>query len=71
VPQLRGQGDRVGTMNDTLNGILGFGGLMLVIIGVWVLYSHQEAETFTRLTGKPVTTREAMFLDLRVQEGIK
>ena len=48
--------------------MLGFGVLLL---GWHVLRSSWEAEAYTRLTGKSVTTWDAIFLDLRVQEPIK
>lgn len=33
----------------------------------WVGYSYLEARAYERVTGKPVSTFDAMFLDLRVQ----
>ena len=40
------------------------------ILGVWIGTSHYEAKAFERATGKQVSTWDAMWLDLRVQEGI-
>ncbi len=44
---------------------------LLLILSFHVLCSKMEAEAYTRLTGKPVSTWDAMFLDLRVQESIE
>lgn len=38
---------------------------------VWVVISTIEAQSFNRVTGKSVTTWDAMWLDLRVQEQVK
>lgn len=41
---------------------------------VWVIASHFEARSFERVTGKSVSTWDAMFIELRVQEpaaGVK
>jgi len=45
--------------------VLGIGGC------IWVTQSHFEAKTYARLTGKDVTTWDAMWLELRVQEQAK
>lgn len=46
--------------------------LLALILGPgWVVWSHFEAKAFNRATGKAVTTWEAMFIQLRVQEGVK
>lgn len=37
----------------------------------WYIYSSFEATAFNRVTGKSVSTWDAMFLDLRVQEPTK
>lgn len=37
--------------------------------GIWVWQSKLEAEAFNRVTGKNVSTWDAMFLDLRVNEA--
>lgn len=37
----------------------------------WISKSHFEAAAFNRLTGKKVSTWDAMFVDLRVQEPVK
>lgn len=38
---------------------------------LWVAFSYMEARAYERVTGKQVTTWDAMFLDLRVQEGAR
>ena len=47
--------------------------LATMVIGVccWITKSYCEARAFTRMTGKPATTWDAMFLELRVQEPAK
>lgn len=40
-------------------------------IGGWWLQSYFEAQAYYRVTGKRVSTWDAMFLDLRVQESAK
>ena len=45
--------------------------VLAITIGGWILKSKMEAETFSKLTGKPVTTWEAMWVELRVQEPAK
>ena len=45
--------------------------IILLAIGFWVGKSAIEASTYTRLTGKPVTVIDAMFIDLRVADGVK
>lgn len=39
--------------------------LVLLLVGV-VIKSHFEAKAFNRLTGKSVTTWEAIFVELRI-----
>ena len=46
------------------------GTLLAMLIG-WVFYSAMEAHTYTELTGKKVTTFQAMWVDLRVVEPAK
>jgi hypothetical protein len=50
--------------------------LMLIVAlsiatGVWVFKSYHEARVYTELTGKKVTTGQAMFVELRVIEPAK
>ena len=40
----------------------------LIAFGGWVGQSYFEARTYTRLTGRNVTTWDAMWVDLRVIE---
>lgn len=42
-----------------------------LLLSGWILYSHFEARAYEQVTGKSVSTWDAMFLDLRVQEGAK
>lgn len=46
--------------------------LIVVIVAVGVLMqAYNEAATYRRLTGKNVSTWDALWVDLRVQEGVK
>jgi len=51
--------------------IVGILGTILAIvtlpITIWVFSSYMEASSFNKITGKNVSTWEAMFVDLRVQ----
>ncbi len=47
------------------------GAVLAVVILSWALVSCFEACAFERVTGKHVSTWDAMFLDLRVQEPAK
>ena len=47
---------------------------VIIVVGVIALALFQpkfEAESYTRLTGKKVNYWDAVWLDLRVQEGVK
>jgi hypothetical protein len=45
-------------------------GIVVLLLAGWIISSSCEASAYRRLTGKQVTTYDAMFLDLRVQEGV-
>jgi hypothetical protein len=45
--------------------------ILSLIIAGWVGFSHFEAKAFNEATGKHVTTVQAMFLQLRIQEPSK
>ena len=44
---------------------------LLGIVGVWVFQSKMESSAFNSVTGKTVTTWQAMWIELRVQEQSK
>lgn len=56
---------------DTKLAIALYGAFFAAFASIFVVRSHWEAEAYTRLTGKQVSTWDAMFLDLRVQEPIQ
>lgn len=62
-------------MKDNLAEIIVVIVIILVIcgggIGSWVFKSMMEAQTYTELTGKKVTTYQALWVDLRVVEPAK
>jgi hypothetical protein len=62
-------------MSEDFKGLLLYLGMLGAVLGFFgglhVLHSSYEAAAYTRLTGKQVTTWDAMFLDLRVQESIQ
>lgn len=41
------------------------------VLGVWVFRSALEARAFNAVTGKNVSTWQAMWIELRVQEAAK
>lgn len=43
------------------------GGVVLMVVW-WVAYSYFEASAYNRVTGKSVSTWDAMFVPLRVQD---
>jgi len=45
--------------------------VLSVFCGIWVFKSYQEAQAYNRLTGANVTTWDALWVELRVQEGPK
>jgi hypothetical protein len=45
--------------------------VIILCIIAWAGASAIEASTYTRLTGKKVTVLDAMFIDLRVVDGVK
>jgi hypothetical protein len=53
----------------TIIGIM-LGILLVPLIG-WVVPSYFEARAYRKLTGADVTTWDAMWVELRVQEGTK
>lgn len=44
---------------------------LVFVLSLWPLQSYFEARAYERVTGKRVSTWDAMFLDLRVQEAVK
>ena len=59
-------------MDDDLQvgGCLFAATLILGLI-IWVISSHMEASAFNHATGKNVSTWDAMFIELRIQESAK
>lgn len=48
-----------------------FFGLILFALGMNYCHSYFEAKTYNKLTGKNVTTWDAMWVDLRINEQVK
>jgi len=42
---------------------------VVLFVGIWAFQSSQEAAAFERVTGRHVSTWDAMWIELRVQEG--
>jgi hypothetical protein len=57
-------------MKDWLTAIGFFGVIVVLGVSIWLVASFMEAKTYTKLTGKPVSTWDAMWIQLRVQEPI-
>ncbi len=45
--------------------------LIGLTVGAWISSSYFEARAYNRVTGAHVSTFDAMFIELRVQEGPK
>lgn len=58
-------------MKELLLSILIIAVFLIGCLGVWVFKSSMEAKTYTELTGKQVTTYQALWVDLRVVEPAK
>lgn len=52
---------------EMLSGLCMLVAGVLILVGMWVGYSHFEAATYNKLTGASVTTWDAMWVRLRVQ----
>lgn len=59
--------DFAGVLAACISAAVIFGGVALL----WVVSSHYEAESFARVCGTEVSTRDAMFLELRVDSCIE
>lgn len=55
-------------MSDLRFGILAAGLVFVLLLGAWIGKSALEARAYERITGKHVSTWDAMFVELRVQE---
>ena len=55
------------TRDDVPGWLVVIGGVALLFIG-WIYFSYFEARAYENVTGKKVSTFDAMFLNLRVQE---
>lgn len=49
--------------------LLMFVGILGALTALWVAASYFEARAYNRVTGASVSTFDAMFIELRVQEG--
>lgn len=56
---------------ETLGVCLGVAFVVSVVLIGWIIQATAEAAAFHRVTGKEVSTWDAMWLDLRVQEQTK
>ena len=45
-----------------------YGGMILLFTGVWVVKSHFEAKTYSEITGKHITTGQALWVQFRITE---
>jgi ABC-type amino acid transport system permease subunit len=43
---------------------------VMFLVSTWVVQSHMEAKSFSRITGEQITTWDAMWVQLRVDRPI-
>jgi hypothetical protein len=55
--------------NEVVLGVLMLVLLLAIAVFMWIVPSYFEASTYRKLTGANVTTWDAMWVELRVQEG--
>ncbi len=55
-------------MSDLTKGLIVGIGFIVLGMFLWITASYMEAQAFNRVTGKNVSTWDAMFIELRVQE---
>lgn len=55
-------------MTERQKSAIAVGATMGAAVLAWVLFSYFEARAYENATGKHVSTTDAMFLNLRVQE---
>lgn len=58
-------------MSDEGKSITGVAIIVGLFLSLWILASKMEATAFNRATGKNITTWQAMWVALRVQEQAK
>ncbi|MGQ0721048.1 MAG: hypothetical protein ACT4PE_05670 [Candidatus Eiseniibacteriota bacterium] len=58
-------------MSETRFCVIAGSVAVLVACALWVVFSHFEARSYNRITGANVSTWDAMWVELRVQEGSK
>lgn len=56
---------------STVWSLMAFGLVMVCVVAFMVVSSFFEARAFNAVTGKNVSTWDAMWIELRVQEGPK
>ena len=60
---------------ENIKGVIQVALIALVVLGgvfgIWYGASALEARSYNRITGKNVSAWDAMFVELRVQEGAK
>ncbi len=56
-------------MNEVRLYVISILAVGLLALAIWVTHSHFEASAFNAATGKDVSTWQAMWIQLRVQES--
>ncbi len=56
---------------DTKFAVKYFSLFLLIIVGVFILFSYQESRVFNKLTGADTTMSDALFVQLRVVKIIQ
>ena len=57
--------------NEMLAGAVAILIILAIVPVGWVFKSYMEAKSYNEVTGKNVTTWQAMWIDLRVQDSPK
>jgi hypothetical protein len=53
---------------DNTFAVIFFAVILLLILAFYLIKCHMEARTYSRLTGNSVSTWDAIWVDLRVQD---
>lgn len=61
----------IGLLRDEWRIVLLYVATLAALVAIWYGASYLEARSYNRITGSNVSAVDAMFVQLRVQEGSK